>query len=64
MAAEERAEAGRRLAGFRVRTPKACAECGREFQAFGRQKYCTHACKLRAWRKRDRAPRREAAKHE
>ena len=40
-----------------VTTPgNRCASCGRPFPAHGRQRFCSHACRQRAYRQRQQPP--------
>jgi endogenous inhibitor of DNA gyrase (YacG/DUF329 family) len=43
--------AGRALAALRVVRVKHCASCGREFAGISKAKFCSEACRAKAWRK-------------
>jgi predicted nucleic acid-binding Zn ribbon protein len=43
--------AGRALAALRVVRTKHCASCGREFAGISKARYCSEACRAKAWRK-------------
>ena len=44
----------------RQRRPATCAQCGRPFTAWGVQRYCSPACRQRAYYYRRLAPGRRA----
>lgn len=69
MTHEERAEAARRLAGYRPRIMKACEVCGMPFETYanGRSgRYCSRKCQQKGYRmenlERERIRQREQAK--
>jgi hypothetical protein len=43
--------AGRALAALRVVRTKHCACCAREFAGITKAKFCSEACRAKAWRK-------------
>jgi hypothetical protein len=43
--------AGRALAALRVVRTKRCACCAREFTGITKAKFCSEACRAKAWRK-------------
>jgi predicted nucleic acid-binding Zn ribbon protein len=43
--------AGRALAALRVVRTKHCACCAREFTGISKARYCSEACRAKAWRK-------------
>jgi hypothetical protein len=45
-------EAARLLAARRAVGPVVCEECGIEFKATSRRRYCSNTCNVRAWRRR------------
>jgi hypothetical protein len=47
--------AGRALAALRVVRTKRCACCAREFTGISKAKYCSEACRAKAWRKSRKA---------
>jgi hypothetical protein len=53
--------AGRALAALRVVRTKHCAACGREFTGISKAKYCSEACRAKAWRKSRKALANEKA---
>jgi len=55
--AEERAEVARRLAAYRPRAPHACIICGTVRIARPEARYCSAACRQRAYRARVTAAR-------
>jgi hypothetical protein len=48
-------EAARILASQRRRQLVTCEECGTQFEATARRRYCFNACNVRAWRRQQRA---------
>jgi hypothetical protein len=53
--------AGRALAALRVVRVKRCACCAREFTGISKAKYCSEACRAKAWRKSRKAVANEKA---
>jgi hypothetical protein len=54
-------ELARQMAALRRRRPKTCPICGTEFEAFGKQAYCTKLCANKAsYRRIGRARRTQA----
>ena len=56
--------AGRALAALRIVRTKRCACCAREFHGIGQARYCSDACRVKAWRKatKDRKENEQAEK--
>jgi predicted nucleic acid-binding Zn ribbon protein len=52
--------AGRALAALRVVRTKHCAACGREFAGISKAKFCSEACRAKAWRKGKKQAKAEA----
>jgi hypothetical protein len=53
--------AGRALAALRVVRVKRCACCAREFTGITKAKFCSEACRAKAWRKGRKAVANEKA---
>jgi len=49
---EERSAAARRLASLRRVYTKTCPVCGTEFSGIAKRVYDTHACQVKAYRRR------------
>jgi predicted nucleic acid-binding Zn ribbon protein len=52
--------AGRALAALRVVRTKHCACCAREFAGISKARYCSEACRAKAWRKSRKQANAEA----
>jgi predicted nucleic acid-binding Zn ribbon protein len=52
--------AGRALAALRVVRNKHCACCAREFAGISKARYCSEACRAKAWRKGKKQAKAEA----
>jgi hypothetical protein len=46
--------AGRELAAHRRLVAVTCPECGTQFEATVRRRYCSNTCNVRAWRRERR----------
>ena len=52
-------EAARALAARRRQVTRPCAVCGKSITGTTKRRYCSHACKLRALRRRKRVQEQE-----
>jgi hypothetical protein len=58
MSDEEISHAARQLAAQRRRVVVTCSECGTQFTATSRRRYCSNTCNVRAWRRARQAESR------